>query len=73
LIDGWADEVNCADVDPDLFFDERREAAAAAVCRGCPALKRCLEFALMSQMGFGVWGGLTARQRRRLQRQRWAG
>jgi WhiB family redox-sensing transcriptional regulator len=70
---GWAEEVNCADVDPELFFDEHRQAEACRVCRGCPARAACLDEALHFGLNYGVFGGLTPRERRRLRRARWAG
>ena len=68
----WQEEANCRGVDPDLFFPERgastREAKAA--CRGCEARVDCLEYALAHGEKFGIWGGLSERERRRVRRQR---
>lgn len=68
----WQDEANCLGVDPDLFFPERgmdtREAKE--VCRGCIVRESCLEYALSNGEKFGIWGGLSERERRRLRRQR---
>ncbi len=68
----WQDEANCLGVDPDLFFPERGASTREAkeVCRGCVVRLECLEFALTNGEKFGIWGGLSERERRRLRRQR---
>jgi len=68
----WQDDANCLGVDPDLFFPERGASTREAkeVCRGCVVRMDCLEFALASGEKFGIWGGLSERERRRLRRQR---
>jgi WhiB family redox-sensing transcriptional regulator len=73
-IDGrsWQDQANCLGVDPDLFFPERGASTREAkeVCRGCVVRLDCLEYALVNGEKFGIWGGLSERERRRLRRQR---
>ena len=66
----WAAVAACRDADDGLFFPGNEAAAQIAVriCAGCPAREDCLEWALEMRIGFGVWGGLTERERRRLQR-----
>ena len=49
---------------PDIIF------AAKEVCRGCEVRHDCLEFALQNGEKFGIWGGLSERERRRIRRQR---
>jgi WhiB family redox-sensing transcriptional regulator len=68
----WQDEANCLGVDPDLFFPERGASTREAkeVCRGCVVRLDCLEYALTNGEKFGIWGGLSERERRRLRRQR---
>jgi len=68
----WQDQANCLGVDPDLFFPERGASTREAkeVCRGCVVRLDCLEFALVNGEKFGIWGGLSERERRRLRRQR---
>jgi WhiB family transcriptional regulator, redox-sensing transcriptional regulator len=68
----WQDFANCLGVDPDLFFPERGASTkeAKAVCRGCTVRDDCLEYALANGEKFGIWGGLSERERRRLRRQR---
>ena len=69
---GWQDYANCLGVDPDLFFPERGASTREAkeVCRGCIVRADCLEFALANGEKFGIWGGMSERERRRIRRQR---
>lgn len=57
----------CSGLDPLLWFPERGEPVepARAICRGCPVQEQCLEYALASGEKFGIWGGLSERERRR--------
>ena len=68
----WQEHANCLGVDPDLFFPERGASTreAKAVCRGCEVRVDCLEYALAHGEKFGIWGGLSERERRRVRRQR---
>jgi len=68
----WQDRANCLGVDPDLFFPERGASTreAKSVCAGCEVRLECLEYALANGEKFGIWGGLSERERRRLRRQR---
>lgn len=64
----WMVDALCAVVDPELFYPEKGESAAAAkmLCRRCPVRAECLAYALASHEKFGVWGGLSERERRKL-------
>ena len=68
----WQERANCLGVDPDLFFPERGASTreAKSVCAGCEVKADCLEYALDNGEKFGIWGGLSERERRRLRRQR---
>ena len=70
---GWQDFANCLGVDPDLFFPERGASTREAkeVCKGCVVREDCLEYALANGEKFGIWGGLSERERRRIRRQRY--
>ena len=70
--ENWQDLANCLGVDPDLFFPERGASTREAkeVCRGCVVREECLEFALANGEKFGIWGGMSERERRRIRRQR---
>ena len=70
----WRDQARCRGVDPQVFHpseeDDDAADAAKAICALCPVADSCLEFAVSTRENDGVWGGLTARERRRLIRQR---
>lgn len=70
--EGWRDEAACAGSDTDLFFpvgeDEETVALAKAVCDVCPVREACLGYALSTNQPEGIWGGMTAPERRRLRR-----
>ncbi len=70
----WQQRANCRGVDPDLFYPERGASTreAKAVCGGCEVRFECLEYALDHAEKFGIWGGLSERERRRLRRERTA-
>lgn len=61
----------CREQDPDLFFPDtvRQAREAIAICNTCPVKGECLEYSLEARERFGVWGGLTDKQRRHLLRQ----
>jgi WhiB family redox-sensing transcriptional regulator len=72
-IAGWdvprfTERALCAETDPEEWFPEQggSTAAAKAVCRQCPALAECRVWALSHDEKFGVWAGLSERQRHRL-------
>ena len=66
----WVVFSACRDKDPGIFFPEDRAgtAAAIAICATCPVRLECLEYAIEADIRYGVWGGMTERQRRRLVR-----
>ncbi|MSW60826.1 MAG: hypothetical protein F2823_02755, partial [Actinobacteria bacterium] len=68
----WQERANCLGVDPDLFFPERGASTreAKGVCKGCEVRLECLEYALAHGEKFGIWGGLSERERRRVRRER---
>jgi WhiB family redox-sensing transcriptional regulator len=68
----WQRSANCLGVDPDLFFPERGGSTREAkeVCRGCVVREQCLQYALENGEKFGIWGGMSERERRRLRRRR---
>ena len=69
---GWQEYSNCLGVDPDLFFPERGASTREAkeVCRACVVREECLEYAIVNGEKFGIWGGLSERERRRIRRER---
>lgn len=67
---GWRDKALCAQTDPEAFFPDRGGSVREAkrVCRACEVRAECLEYALEHDERFGVWGGMSERERRRLKR-----
>ena len=68
----WRLEALCAETDPEAFFPEKGGSTrdAKRVCTGCTVRAECLEFALANDERFGIWGGLSERERRRVRLQR---
>ena len=69
--ESWQDRALCAQTDPEAFFPEKggptREAKK--ICTGCEVKAECLEYALANDERFGIWGGLSERERRRIKRE----
>ncbi len=65
---GWRDSALCAEVDPEIFFPDKGESTRPTkrVCAGCEVRAECLQEALDRGERFGVWGGLSERERRTL-------
>jgi WhiB family redox-sensing transcriptional regulator len=67
----WAAQAACKSADPDaLFVQGAAQNRAKAVCLGCPVRTECLADALDHRIEFGVWGGMTERERRALLKRR---
>lgn len=67
----WRHRGACGTHDPDqLFVAGAAQRQAKVVCTGCPVRRRCLAEALDHRIEFGVWGGMTERERRALLRRR---
>ena len=66
----WQDRALCAQTDPEAFFPEKGGSTREAkrICLGCEVKDRCLDYALAHDERFGIWGGLSERERRRLKR-----
>ena len=67
---GWQERALCAQTDPEAFFPEKGGSTREAkrICQGCEVKSECLEYALHNDERFGIWGGLSERERRRLKR-----
>ena len=67
---GWQDRALCAQTDPEAFFPEKGGSTREAkrICVECEVRAECLEYALLNDERFGIWGGLSERERRRLRR-----
>src|SRR5262249_6496539 len=67
----WTARAACKDTDPDeLFVQGAAQNRAKLICRGCVVRTECLADALDNRIEFGVWGGMTERERRALLRRR---
>jgi WhiB family redox-sensing transcriptional regulator len=68
--DQWQERALCAQTDPEAFFPEKGGSTREAkrICLGCEVKDECLEYALANDERFGIWGGLSERERRRLKR-----
>ncbi|MDO8108570.1 WhiB family transcriptional regulator [Isoptericola sp. b441] len=66
----WQERALCAQTDPEAFFPEKGGSTREAkkVCTGCEVRAECLEYALANDERFGIWGGLSERERRKLKR-----
>ncbi|MBD0023141.1 WhiB family transcriptional regulator [Gordonia pseudamarae] len=66
----WQDRALCAQTDPEAFFPEKGGSTREAkrICHGCEVQAECLEYALGNDERFGIWGGLSERERRRIKR-----
>jgi WhiB family redox-sensing transcriptional regulator len=70
----WQLEAKCAELpirkSDAMFFPNRggSSKAARAMCAGCPVRPECLEYALNNKEAFGIWGGTSERERRKLRR-----
>ncbi|MDO4792462.1 MAG: WhiB family transcriptional regulator [Buchananella hordeovulneris] len=66
----WRDLALCAQTDPDAFYPEKGGSTlpAKAVCANCEVRQQCLEFALEHDERYGIWGGMSDRERRRYKR-----
>lgn len=66
----WAAYAACREADPEIFFPASDDGADAAlrICRGCPVVDECRDWSLDMRIRYGVWGGLTERDRRRMLR-----
>lgn len=64
----WQALARCAEVDPDLFFPEKGASARPAkrICQRCEVRTECLEYAIETDQRYGVFGGLSERERRKL-------
>lgn len=64
----WHTDAACRGVDPELFFPDRGGPVdlAKQICAGCPVAVDCLDQAIRNREAFGIWGGMSERQRRKV-------
>ena len=68
----WVEDRACGEFDPEVFFPPKGGSAKAAraICAGCPVRTECLTYAIENDEKYGVWGGLSEYERRKLRRGR---
>ena len=68
----WQYNALCAQTDPEAFFPEKGGSTreAKSICAKCPVREQCLEWALEHDERFGIWGGLSERERRKVKKER---
>ena len=66
----WQERALCAQTDPEAFFPEKGGSTREAkrVCMSCEVRVQCLDYALENDERFGIWGGLSERERRRVKK-----
>lgn len=66
----WQTDALCAQTDPEAFFPEKGGSTrdAKRICASCEVKAQCLEYALKNDERFGIWGGLSERERRKLRK-----
>jgi WhiB family redox-sensing transcriptional regulator len=66
----WQADSLCAQTDPEAFFPEKGGSTrdAKKICASCEVRSECLEYALHNDERFGIWGGLSERERRKLRK-----
>lgn len=72
ITEHWQESANCRSADPDTFFHpdgergdarQNRNLLAKQICTSCSVKRDCLDFALASREGFGIWGGMSEDER----------
>ncbi|ARJ05979.1 WhiB family transcriptional regulator [Humibacter sp. BT305] len=66
----WQADSLCAQTDPEAFFPEKGGSTrdAKRICASCEVKAQCLDYALANDERFGIWGGLSERERRKLRK-----
>ena len=66
----WQRDALCSHTDPEAFFTEKGGSTrdAKRICSGCDVRQQCLDYALANDERFGIWGGLSERERRKLKK-----
>ncbi|MCI1747537.1 MAG: WhiB family transcriptional regulator [Acidipropionibacterium sp.] len=67
-IESWQARALCAQTDPEAFFPEKGGSTREAkrICEHCEVRAECLDYALANDERFGIWGGLSEMERRRI-------
>jgi WhiB family redox-sensing transcriptional regulator len=64
----WARRAMCQDLNTEDFYPQRGESTVhiKMICRSCPVVKPCLEYSMRNMEKFGIWGGTSERERRKM-------
>ncbi len=64
----WQERAHCSQTDPEAFFPEKGGSTRMAkrICKRCEVKDECLEYALVHDERFGIWGGMSERERRKM-------
>lgn len=70
--DTWRGDALCAQTDPEAFFPDKGGSTrdAKRICAQCAVRQKCLEWAVDHDERFGIWGGMSERERRRYKKER---
>ena len=68
----WTGQAACRGTDTEIFYPvtSDEEAEALSICATCPVRAQCLDYAVRNHETYGIWGGTTPEQRRRIRRER---
>lgn len=66
----WTEQARCAQVDPEIFFPAKGGSLrpARAVCERCPVQAECFDYSIANGEKYGIWGGISEFDRRKLRR-----
>ena len=67
-VEDWTFQARCRGLHDDLFADSAEQKRVRGICYSCPVRNHCLAEALDNHIEWGVWGGMTERERRQLLR-----
>lgn len=73
LVPPFVKDAKCAEIGGDQWFPETRGTsvkAARAICRQCPVMEQCREYAVVKYINHGIWGDTSPRERLEIRRQR---
>ena len=68
----WTQQAACRGTETEIFYPvtSDEEAEALSICATCPVRAQCLDYAIRNRETYGIWGGTTPEQRRRIRRER---
>jgi len=65
----WRADANCATTDPDQFFaGSETTIRTRMICHTCPVMEQCRTYGIANEPEWGLYGGLTPKERRRIRK-----